>query len=293
MIHSLAILVALCAPPPAANAPAPESAAPEPAAPESAAPESAAPESAAPAADPAARKAVDTSINAYRSSYDALTERAIGRASRAVRFDWRRGTLQAGIIGGLPVELNNFDALRAGLFVRLPTERLMFEWALSWVFVSGSEATDSLALTPYRQAARPDHLELDFSVGYPIAEGVITPVPGALPAAQLVLKAEGQFRYLIYPTAWSGLTFLEGLRAVFRGRLEEQELNNLEDIREPGMEIDPARYSLWGGFSTDIFFQSGLFFSQKVIVAIPLLARPTRTNLFFGFELSLSTGFAF
>lgn len=265
MIHSLALVIGLLAPP--AEKPAEK--------------------------PPAEPRKIDTSINAYRSAYDALSERAIGRASRAVRFDWRRGTMQAGIIGGLPVELNNFDALRAGLFVRLPTERLMFEWALAWVFVSGSEATESLALTPYRQSARPDHLELDFSVGYPLAEGVITPVPGALPAAQILLKAEGQFRYLFYPTAWSGLGFLEGLRAVFRGRLEEQELENLEDVREPGMKIDPARYGLWGGFSTDIFFQSGLFFSQKAIVAIPLLARPTRTELYFGFELSLSAGYAF
>lgn len=289
MIPSLALIIGLLAPPGEAPAQAPPSVASPSEAPAEA-PPSEAPAEAPPSEAP---RALDESINAYRTTYDALSERAIGRASRAVRFDWRRGTLQAGIIGGLPVELNNFDALRAGLFVRLPTERLMFEWALSWVFVSGSEATESLALTPYRQTARPDHLELDFSVGYPLAEGVITPVPGALPAVQLLFKAEGQFRYNIYPTAWDGLEFLEGLRAVFRGRLSQEELDNLEDIREPGMKIDRGRYGLWGGFSTDVFFQSGLFFSQKVIVAIPLLARPTRTDLYFGFELSLSTGYAF
>jgi hypothetical protein len=235
----------------------------------------------------------DKSIETERSTVDALIERAVGKTSRAVRYDWRRGTAQVGIIGALPIELNNFDALRAGIFGRLPTDYLMLELALSYVWVSGSTATESLALTPYRQPARPSHFELDISVGVPLAEGVITPMPGALPAAQLVLKGEGQLRSLMYPGSLAGFDFLEGARAVVRRKLTEEEIANLEDARLPGMQIDPARYSMWGGFSTDIYFASGFFFSQKVLVAIPLLAGPTDTELFFGFELSLSTGFAF
>lgn len=235
----------------------------------------------------------DTTIEAERSTVDALIERAVGKTSRAVRFDWRKGTAQVGIIGGLPLELNNFNALRAGIFARLPTDYLMLELALAYVWVRGSDATESLALTPYRQPARPAHFELDFSVGVPLAEGVITPMPGALPAAQLVLKAEGQLRYLMYPGSLAGFDFLDGARAAFRRKLTVEEIANIEDDRLPGMQVDPARYSMWGGVSTDIFFASGFFFSQKVLVAIPLLAGATDTELFFGFELSLSTGFAF
>lgn len=235
----------------------------------------------------------DRSIEAHRSAVDALVDRAVGRTSRAIRYDWRRSPVQVGLIGALPAELNNFDALTAGVFARIPTRHVFYELALSYVWVSGSDSSRRLALTPYRQPARPSHIQLDFAVGVPLAEGVVTPMPGALPAVQLVFSGVGQFRYLIHPGAWDGLNFTEGLRAVVAGRLSDKELASLEDDRLPGMELDSGRYALWAGFNTDIYFQSGFFFAQKTIFAVPLLASATETALFFGFELTLSAGFSF
>lgn len=276
LIHSLTIVLGLLAPPTA----------PPPAAPSSVAPPSV-PASVEPVRVP------DRSIERHRSAVDALIDRAVGRTSRAVRYDWRRSPVQVGLIGALPAELNNYDALTAGVFARIPTQYVFYELALSYVWVSGSDSSEKLALTPYRQPARPSHVQLDFAVGVPLAEGVVTPMPGALPAAQLVFSGVGQLRYLIHPGAWRGLSLTEGLRATVDGELSDKELGNLEDDRLPGMQLDPGRYALWAGFNTDVYFQSGLFFAQKTIFSVPLLAPATETALFFGFELSISAGFSF
>lgn len=273
LIHSLAVVIGLLAPPAAPPVVAPSS------------------DEAPPSADPV--RVPDRSIESHRSAVDALIDRAVGRTSRAVRYDWRRSPVQVGVIGALPAELNNYDALTAGIFARIPTRFVYYELALSYVWVSGSDSSERLALTPYRQPARPSHVQLDFAVGVPLAEGVITPMPGALPAAQLVFSAVGQLRYLIHPGAWDGLTVTEGLKALVAGKLSDKELGNLESDRLPGMQLDPARYALWAGFNTDVYFQSGFFFAQKTIFAVPLLAPATDTALFFGFELSVTAGFSF
>ena len=235
----------------------------------------------------------DTTLSRFRTPFEVLTESAIGRTSRRVRFDWRRGTLQLGATGGLPAELNNFDSLRAGGFVRFPTSDLLLELGIYHVWVWGSPSTERLALTPYRQPGRPDRFELGFSLSYPIAEGVVTAFPRFIPVTELVLNAQAQFRYLLYPSGFSDLGFKDTLKAIVSGSLSGAELENLEDERLPGMEIDPGRYGLLVGLGNDIYFQSGFFFSYEFLVAVPLLQFMTETELGFCFDLDLSMGVAF
>ena len=235
----------------------------------------------------------DTTLSAFRTPFDALTERAIGRASRRVRFDWRRGNAQVAAIGGLPAELNNYDSLRAGGVLRMPSAGMLLELGLHYVWVSGSESTDRVALTPYRQPGRPDRLEIDVGLAYPIAEGIVTAFPAFAPATQLVLNAHAQFRYLVYPGGYSDLNFLDTLKAIVSGRLSDAEIENLEDDRLPGMEIDRGRYALLVGIGNDIYLQSGFFLSHKLLIAVPLLNFMTDTQLGFGFQLDMALGLAF
>jgi hypothetical protein len=106
----------------------------------------------------------------------------IGTASRAVRFDWRNKTFGIGLLASQILELNNFNSTQVGLFARTPlVGSLMADLALTYVHTWGSAATGQLALTPYRQAARPSRMELDINLGFPLAEAVATARPGFFP----------------------------------------------------------------------------------------------------------------
>lgn len=232
-------------------------------------------------------------IEQHRTKFDALTERTIGRASKRVRYDWRRGTVQVAATLGLPAELNNFESLRTGLLARVPTGGVLLEFGASWVFVTGNKSTHDLARTPYRQPGRPARLELDFGVAVPLAEGVVTPINRFIPAAELTFNGHAQLRYLFYPGGFAGLGWKDTLAAVFSGSLSGDEKANLEDDRLGGMEIDPGRYVGLLGVSTDLYFQSGFFVSNKFLLATPMLSFMTDTKLTFGFEWDLALGVAF
>ncbi len=234
----------------------------------------------------------DKTLTRFRKPIQALTERSIGRSSRRVRFDWRRSAVMLGAMGALPAELNNYDTLKAGGFVRFPSDGVLIELGLSYAWVSGSVSTEKLALTPYRQPGRPDRVELDVSLAYPLAEGIVTAFPRFVPATELVLNAHAQFRYLIYPGGYADLDFTDTLKALVSGQLSEAELNNLEDDRLPAMEIDPARYGVLAGLGNDLYFASGFFYSHKFLVVVPLLNFLTETELGYGYELNVSVGFA-
>ncbi len=235
----------------------------------------------------------DKTLETYRTPINVLTERAIGKTSRPVRYDWRRDTLQMGLMGGLPAELNNYDSLKAGFFVRFPVSNALLEVGLSHVWVSASQSSRNLALTPYRQPGRPERYELDFTYSYPLAEGIITAFPAFMPSTQLVLSAHVQFRYLIYPSAFEDLEWTETLKALVRGSLSSAEIENLESERLPAMTVDPARYAALAGLGNDLYFQSGFFFSHKVLLATPLLNFLNDTELGYGFELDVALGFGF
>ena len=235
----------------------------------------------------------DNALEKYRTPLEVLMERAIGRTSRRIRYDWRRSTVQVGGTVALPAELNSFDSIRSGVTFRMPYDGLLLEAGVSRVWVAGSTSTERLALTPYRQPGRPDRYELDFALAYPLAEGIVTAFPAFVPATELVFNAYAHFRYLIYPAAFADLSTKDTLKALVAGQLSERELSNLEEHRLPGMELDPGRYGLLVGLGNDLYFQSGLFISPRILVGIPLLSFMTDSRLRFYLEGVLSMGLSF
>ncbi|WP_224367851.1 hypothetical protein [Hyalangium versicolor] len=228
-------------------------------------------------------------IERHRTPFDVLNERMIGVASRAVRFDWRKKTLGVGLIGSQLLELNNFSSARFGGLIRKPLGNFMGELAIARVWTWGSDSTDKLALTPYRQSGRPSRIELDVNLGYPLAEGVATARPGFFPATELVLSANAGIRYAFYPGGFSGASFGQVAKSVISPRLSEQELENLDSKLPPGMELDEARYNLLTGLNLDVYFQTGGFFSPRAMVALPI----TGTGLGLWWELTFSAGWMF
>ncbi len=228
-------------------------------------------------------------IEQFRLPVDELVERSIGTASRAVRVDWRRKSVGVGITGSVLLELNNFTTERRGVVLRRPSNSLMTEFAMTRVRTHGSASADKIELTPYRQVGRPSRWELDFNVGYPIAEGVATARPGAFPATELVLTANAGLRYLYYPGAFSGVGWERIARSILLPQLTSRELDNLEGRRPGGMQIDTARYALLGGLSMDVYFHPSGFLSPRAMVALPTLG----TELGWWWEVSLGTGWFF
>jgi hypothetical protein len=233
---------------------------------------------------------VDSSIERYRTPFEALTERPVGEASRAVRFDWRRSLVGFGVLGSSLVELNNYSSFRLGGYVRKALGNVMLDAAVTYVFVTGSDATNKLALTPYRQFGRPNRLEVDINVGYAIAEGVITSRPGLIPAAQLVLTANAGVRYLFYPGGLAGVPALDVAGALFAPRITDAELTNIEKKRNPAMQVDRARYGVLAGFTLDLYFRPGIAVSPRVLMAIPVFAGMDGAGLGWWWELSLGVG---
>ena len=228
----------------------------------------------------------DTTLERYRTPLDAMMERMIGLASRAVRLDWRRKNLGFGLLGGRLLELNNFGSARLGGFVRTPLGGFMGELAVSRVFTWGSESTRKLALTPYRQLGRPSRFELDLNVAYPLAEGVATARAGFFPATEMVFSANAGFRYLYYHGSLSGLGFRKTVTGLIAPQLSSRELEKLEGRRVPGMQVDGARYNLLGGFSLDIYFHNGGFLAPRVMSTLPL----TGSQLDWWWEVSMALG---
>jgi hypothetical protein len=238
---------------------------------------------------PESRGTPDDSLQQYRSPVDALTDRSIGVASRAVRFDWRRSRFGLELLGGQLLELNNFVTWRVGLVGRIPVKGLMLELGANAALTYGSASSNELAATPYRQEGRPSRLELDGNVSYPLAEGVATPRTDFLPAAELVLSATVGLRYLYYPNELANFTVGNGALALVKPHLTTQELTNLEPQRLPAMQIDEGRYDLLAGFTFDVYVQSGGFVAPRVMIAPPL----TSTGLGWWWELSIAAGWMF
>jgi hypothetical protein len=235
----------------------------------------------------------DSSIEQYRTPVEVLSERMIGAASKSVRFDWRKSNIGFGLLGSELLERNNFGSTRFGVLARRPLGNFMGELGISRAFTWGSDSTEKLALTPYRQIGRPDRYELDFNLGLPVAEGVATAWPGFFPATELVFSANAGFRYLYYPGSTKGENFLNVASTLISPRLSDAELQNLEGDRLQGMQIDRARYGLLAGVSLDVYFGSGGFLSPRAMVALPILSGLTDTGLGWWWELNLGMGWMF
>lgn len=233
-----------------------------------------------------------TTVERQRTVFEALSERMIGSASRAVRFDWRQKTVGLGVVTSGLVELNNFGSMRVGAFARIPVGDLLVEFAFSRAMSWGSDSTAKLAQTPYRQYGRPGRFELDVNVELPLAEGVVTPRLGIIPAAELVFSATVGFRYQLYTEIWKDLTAGEVALAIFSPVMSEKEVTNLEVARLPAMQIDRGRYNLLAGFSLDIYFQPGFFISPRVMLALPVFSAATGSGLGAWWELTARIGWA-
>jgi hypothetical protein len=232
-------------------------------------------------------------LEGYRTPFEVLTERTIGTTSRPVRFDWRKNDWQVGVIGSDLVELNDFLSGAYGGFVRRPFSGIVGELDVTRVQTWSTGNSNELALTPYRQYGRPSRFELDLNASVPLAEGIVTAWPRFFPAAQMVFSVTGGLRYLFYPNAWSGAHFSTVASNIFAPQLSSLEEQNLLERRPPGMQVDPGRYQLLAGFTTDIYFQSGFFLFPRAMIGLPLLEPATQSQLGFWWELSLGMGWAF
>ncbi len=235
----------------------------------------------------------DDTLSRYRTPFGTLIERTIGTTSRPVKFDWRRTTAQVAATGNHLFELNNFNSLRAGGLGRFPTGGAIFELGVSYVWVWDTPSSEQLAYTPYRQPGRPPRLELDLTVGYPLAEGVVTVAPRFFPAVEMVFSAYAGLRYLWYPGSMKGKKFRERAAAVFSPTITESELEQLDDRRLDAMQVDTGRYGLMVGVGDDLYFRQGVFVAPRLMMALPILAPVSGTELLFWADLSVTIGVAF
>lgn len=254
-----------------------------------------------PAEDPAEAPAGDQEepppepvdvLSRHRTPFDVLADRAIGTTSVPVEFNWRRSSIQLAGASSFLFELNNFNSVRGGALARIPTGGTLLELGLSYVSVWNTPSSGQLALTPYRQPGRPDRLELDVALVVPLAEGVVTASPKLFPAVQLVFNAYGGVRYLIHPTGFARMTAGQVAGAILAPTLTEAEIANLEDDRLAAMQVDPARYGLMFGLGNDVYFEPGLFVSPRLLLAVPLLAPATRTDLLWWADFTIAVGVA-
>jgi hypothetical protein len=231
-------------------------------------------------------------LHRYRTPFPVLTERVLGTASRPIEFDWRRTKVHLGASGAQLYELNNFDSLRAGAVARFPSDNLLYEVGLGWVFVQDTPSSQLIALTPYRQAGRPRRVALDFNVGIPLAEGVVTTAPRWFPAVEQVFMAYAGVRYAWYPGAAEGLRFRDRVGNAVNPRVSREERQNLDEERLDAMRVDNARYHTMIGFGDDIYFRQGVFVNPRASMAVPLISSIAGSNLLWWGEFSLSIGVA-
>ncbi len=232
-------------------------------------------------------------LSRHRTRFDLLAERTIGTASKPVAFNWRRTKVQVAATGSFPFELNNFNTLRAGGLLRLPSRRSIFEIGVLWAEVWDTTSSDLLALTPYRQPGRPSRLELDFTLAYPLAEGVVTASPRIFPSVQMVFNGYAELRYMVHPTGWGGMRPGQVIGAILSPSLTDIEVDNLNDHRLQAMQTDRGRYGLMVGFGNDLYFEQGIFVSPRLMMAVPILAPVSQTELLVWADFNLAIGVAF
>ena len=234
----------------------------------------------------------ETTLQSHRTFFEALSERMIGVASRAVRYDWRKATVELAVTGSQLLELNNFNSSRIGLAVRAPLGGLMIEFAFAYVHTWGSVASDQLSRTPYRQAGRPSRFEADLLFGHALAEGVTTPRFGFIPPTELVFLVNAGLRYRYYPHELDNTPTDQAIGTFFAPKISDREVQNLEYARLPGMQIDRSRYDLLVGFSLALYFQNGAFIAPRVMFAPPVLSAIAGSSMTFWWDLSLSLGWS-
>jgi hypothetical protein len=235
----------------------------------------------------------DTPLEDFRTPIDVLAERTIGTVAKPVAFNWRRTTAQVAVSGSFLFELNTFNTMRGGLTGRFPAgNNVIVETSVHYARTWDTPSSRLLALTPYRQSGRPNRAELDFTVGYALAEGVVTAFPKWFPPVQIVFNGYAGFRYRLY-TAWSNMRPGQVAGAIFNPSLTDIELDNLEDNRLAAMQVDPERYGLFVGFGNDIYFKQGFFLSPRVMIGVPVLAAASGSDMLVFADFTMAVGLAF
>jgi hypothetical protein len=228
-----------------------------------------------------------------RTPIQALNEHFVGSAARAVRFDWRRSPIIVGASISEVVEKNTFGQWRVGAFGKKAFDDLIVEVGVALYQSYDTPSSQSLALTPFRQAGRPNHLEIDANVGYAVAEGVVTPLASFIPPAEVVLVAVGGARYLGYAQSFVDRDIQAIALDLASPQLSTAELDRIEQDALGSMLVDPARLHAMAGLSLDVYLQPGLMLSPRAMVAIPVLVPVTNSSLGLFWELSFAAGWAF
>lgn len=241
---------------------------------------------------PSNEREPDDSLSKHRTRFDVLTDRTIGTVSRPVQFNWRRTKVHIAGMGSFLSELNAFNSYRGGLMLRFPSGKLLFETSLTFVGVGDSTSSSLLALTPYRQPGRPNRFDVDAALVLPVAEGVVTAFPRWFPAVQMSFNLIADFRYSAYPWAFSGMRPGRIATAILSPSLTEAEIDNLDRFRLAAMEVDPARYGVLVGAGNDIYFKQGFYVSPRLMLAIPLFAAASGSDLLFYTDFTLAVGVA-
>jgi len=234
----------------------------------------------------------DDGLQRHREPFQLLADRAIGTTSTPVEFNWRTSTVHLGGTGTLQAELNNFNTLRGGGIVRVPSTSILWEFGLSWSQVWDTPSSRQLAFTPYRQPGRPSRIELDVTAAVPLAEGIVTTAPRWLPAMQLVFNGYLGLRYRLYPTGFAGLKTGQAVGALLSPTLRTEELDNLEKVRPDAMQVDPERYGLIFGLGNDVYLRPGLFVSPRAFFSLPVFAPASQTDLLWWGEATVAVGVA-
>jgi hypothetical protein len=245
-----------------------------------------------PRQDPAPRVVDETALERHRTPVAALNEHFLGSASRAVRFDWRESPVTLGAFASELLERNNFGQWRVGALGRKAFGDVVVEVGLSVYFSYATLSSETLALTPFRQAGRPMHGELDLNVGYAVAEGVVTPLAAFVPPAEMVFVVYGGFRYLAYVETFPNRPIQDIGLDLVSPALSELEQNRIEENALGGMLVDPGRMHTMVGVSLDTYFQPGVFISPRAHIALPLVATVSGSDLGFFWELGIAVGYA-
>ena len=251
-------------------------------------------------------RVVDDGLERLKRPVDRLLEQTIGSTSRPVGFDWRDSWVQIGVTGSELIERNNFGSFRVGLMARKAFSDFMVEGAVNYVFVFATPSSRLLALTPYRQAGRPERFEIDVNVSYPLAEGVVTPLFDWFPPMELVLSVTGAGRYLLYPRVLAGdrdwgdintytntQTFIDIGQSLATPSLSEADQLIMDRYVLGGMLLDPARIQALAGITFDVYMQPGLFLTTRALIGLPVLNAVSGSMLSFWSELSITLGYAF
>lgn len=239
--------------------------------------------------DVATRVIDEVTLEKHQASHAEILEHFLGSASKSIRFDWRNSPLMLSAYASEIVERNNFSSYRSGILLRKAAGDAIIELNLSGVTTLPTMSSELLSLTPYQQSGRPSRFEFEVNGGYPLAEGVMTPIWTWLPPTQLVWMSYVGFRYALYPTL-----LVDHWQTLFMPSISDAERRTLAPMTLPGMHVDSARFQVMVGSSLDIYVVPGVFVTPRAMMAIPIgIDLLTGSELGFWWEWGMAFGYAF